>query len=77
MAIVFIAVAVGAAFATAGTGLLMPAIVNAAASFWSNGVLANYARESDPSSAPNWAAAVSMITTIAAIALLIGGLLLR
>lgn len=75
MAILLIGVAVVAAVVSAGTAVFVPAIVNVVASFWANGVLANH--RGNPEGAPDWAATVSIITTIAAIALLVVGLVLR
>lgn len=54
--------------ATAGSAAFAFAVGNAVLSFWSNGVMANF--RGDPQGAPNWAASVSILTTIAALVLL-------
>lgn len=54
-------------------GLLTVAIINLVASFWGNGVLANYGRH-EAQSAPNYAAVLSMVSTLVAVALIIYGL---
>lgn len=64
-----IAVAVAAAWASWDSGLQVVAVANAAAAFWSNGVLANF--RGDPSGAPTWALTVSLLTAGAAIVLLL------
>ena len=73
MPVILIGVAIAAAVVTYETGAFVIAIVNAVGSFWSNGVLANYRRH-EAHDAPNWAAALSMLTTAIAIGLLIYGL---
>ena len=75
MWLLFILLAAGACFATAGTPLLGFAIANAVMAVWSNGVLANYSR--DAQAAPNWAALVSMLTLLGSLGLGIAGLLIR
>lgn len=70
-----IVLAVLAALLAYGTGLFVPAVINALASFWSNGVLANFRK--DPEAAPNAAAAVSIVTTVASVGLLIAILVFR
>ena len=70
MAPLFIVVAVAAAVLSHGTAIFAPAIVNAVLSFWSNGVLANFRRE-EAQDAPDWAATVSMVTTVVAIVFLV------
>ena len=75
MWLLFIALAIGAGFATSGTSLFAVAIVNAVLAVWSNGVLANFSR--DPQGAPNWAALVSMITILGSLGLGIAGLVIR
>jgi hypothetical protein len=75
MIFLFIALAVGAAFACAGTPLFVVAVVNAVASVWGNGVIANF--RTDPHNMPNYAVTVSIVTTVAAVALLIAGLVVR
>ena len=75
MIVVLIAVAVGAAALTSGTALFVPAVINAAASFVSNGVMANFRQ--DPQAAPNWAATVSMSTTLVAVAVGIAAIAIR
>ncbi|HEX6237727.1 MAG TPA: hypothetical protein VFZ68_11065 [Acidimicrobiales bacterium] len=72
MIIVLIGIAVGAAYLASGTGLFGAAVVNAVASVWANGVMANF--RADPQAAPNWAAMISMLTTLAA--LVLGGIAL-
>jgi hypothetical protein len=64
-----IALAVSAAWANWGGDWQVVAVVNALAAFWSNGVLANF--PGDPHGAPDWAAAVSMLSALAAIVLLL------
>lgn len=73
MILILIGVAILAAFVTYGTGLFVPAVIVAILSIWSNGVLANY-RRGEWASAPDWAAAVSFLSTVGALGLLIGGL---
>lgn len=65
MIVVLIGLGALAAYLTHGTAIFVPAAVNVGASFWANGVLANYGR--DPQAAPNWAATVSMLTALAAV----------
>lgn len=66
--LILIGVAVAAAARLAGTPIFVPALVNAAASVWGNGVLANFRQ--DPQAAPNGAAFVSVVTTVAALGFL-------
>ena len=73
MGLPLIALCVGAAIATNGTGFFVPALLNAGLSVWGNGVLLNFSRE-EAQQAPNWAAGMSMLTTIAGVVLLIIGL---
>lgn len=72
MILLIIGLAALGAFLNAGLASFTPAAVNAVASVWGNGVMANYA--SDPQAAPNWAARVSMLTTAAAVVFIIIGL---
>lgn len=55
--------------------MLVPAILNAALSFWSNGILSNFLR--DPEDAPNWAVLLSFVTFVATIVLGTVALMLR
>lgn len=75
MTIVLIGLAVAAAIVTLGSGIFAVAVVNAIASVWANGVMANF--RDDPQSAPNAAATVSMATTAAAVVLIMVGLIIR
>ncbi len=63
-----IGLAIAAAVVSRETGLFGPAVANAIASFWGNGVMYNFAH--DPQTAPNWAAGVSMLTTVVSLMLL-------
>jgi hypothetical protein len=65
----FVGLALAAAWANWGSGLQALAVINAIAAFWSNGVLANF--RGDPHGAPNWAAAASIISAVAAVVLLL------
>ena len=73
MVFILIAIAVGGAVATSGTGIFTFAVINAVASVWSNGVLANF-RGGPPELAPDWAATVSMLTTVIGIGMIVAGL---
>lgn len=73
MPILLIGVAVAAAVVAYDSSLFVPAVIVAVLSFWGNGVLANYGRH-EAQSAPNWAAAVSMLTTLASVGILIAAL---
>ncbi len=75
MGFIFIGMAVVGALLTSGTGFFVVAIGNAVGSVWSNGVLANF--QSDPQNAPNVASLISLGTTLAALALIVVGLVLR
>ena len=75
MYLILIALSVVAAVVTAGTALFVVAMINAIVSFWSNGVMANY--RSDPQSAPSIATLMSMVSTLAAIGLLVAGLVIK
>jgi hypothetical protein len=55
--------------------LFVPALINAVASFWSDGVMANFRH--DPQAALNWSATVSMLTTSVALALGIAAVAIR
>jgi hypothetical protein len=72
MVIVLIAISTIATLVTRNTPFITPALINLVGSFWSNGVMANF--RNDPQGAPNWAAGVSMITTLGAIVLIVIGL---
>lgn len=69
MVLLFIGLAILAAWVNWESGLQIVAIVNAVAAFWSNGVLANFSGE--PYSGPNWGAGLSMLTTFGSIILLL------
>lgn len=75
MPLLLIGLAVGAAITTFDTALFPFGVVAAVASFWANGVLANFRDE--PEHAPDWAAAVSMVAAIGSVILLISGLIVR
>lgn len=75
MWIVFIALSLVACWITSGTGLFGVAVVNALLAVGSNGILANFSRQ--PSAAPNWAAALSMLTLLGSVALGVIGLFIR
>lgn len=75
MAVLFIALAVVAAVVANGSPVFVPAVVNAIAAFWSNGVMMNFV--GNPQAAPNFATVVSMITTVLSIAFLALGLVLN
>lgn len=65
MIVILIGLGILGAVLTHGSAIFVPALVNVGASFWANGVLANFAR--DPQAAPNWAARVSMLTALGAV----------
>lgn len=73
MAILLIGLAALACFLTSGTAAFGPAIANAVAAVWANGVITNYSHE-DANSVPNWAAALSALTAAISIGLIIYGL---
>ncbi len=75
MVVLLIGLAVVTVVLSLHTVLVAPAIISAVLAFWSNGVLANF--RTDPQSAPNWAASISMLTALASIGLLIAALLIR
>ena len=76
MPILLIGIAVVGAVLAKGTFLFVPAILIAIASFWSNGVMANYAPH-EAQTIPDWAAAMSIISTLLAIVTLVLALVLR
>lgn len=69
MVIVWIGLALLAAYLTAGTSLFALGLANAAGSVWGNGVMANF--YDDPQAAPDWAAKVSMVTVALSIILIL------
>jgi hypothetical protein len=74
-ALPLIALAFAAAWFSADSVLLVPAILNAVVSVWSNGVMANYhAREAEQ--IPDRVATASLVSTGLAVLLLAGGLLI-
>lgn len=75
MPILLIGICVVAAFLSSGTGLFPVAVLVAVLSFFSNGVLANFG--GDPEGAPDWAATVSLLTTLAGVAMLIAALVIK
>ena len=75
MILLLIGLAVTAAVVAHPTSLFVFAVVNAILAFWANGVLANF--RSEPQAAPDYAAAVSIITAIGSVVFLIAGLALR
>ena len=70
MVILLIGLCVAAAIMTQGTAVFTVAVINAILSVWGNGVLANYSF-AERHLAPNWAAGVSLLTTIAGIVFLV------
>ena len=64
-----IGLAAVAAYVSWGTSLQVVALINAVASLWSNGVLANF--NAEPQAAPDWAALVSMLTAFGSVGLLL------
>lgn len=75
MIVLLIALSAAAAVVSFGTAVFVPAVFNAVASFWSNGVMANY--RSEPMAAPGWATVVSMLTAALSLALIVAGFLLK
>ena len=76
MPVVLIGLAVVAAIVSSGTGVFGFAVANAVASFWSNGVMANFSPQ-ESSSVPDSVTAVSMITTLLALIFLVVGLVAK
>ena len=76
MPLLLIGLAVAAAIVSSGTGVFPLAVVNAIASFWSNGVMVNFS-PSGSSSIPDSAATVSIVTTFLAVVFLIVGLVAK
>ncbi|MGH3443200.1 MAG: hypothetical protein ACRDUY_14405 [Nitriliruptorales bacterium] len=74
MIVILIALAVIAAVVARDTGIFVPAIANAIAAFWSNGVMANFRGE--PDAIPNWAAQVSIATAVLSVLFIVLGLVL-
>jgi hypothetical protein len=72
---IVIGLAILGAVLTQGSAIFVPALMNAGASFCATGVLANFAR--DPGAAPNWAATVSMLTTVIALILVSGSFIVN
>ena len=69
MGMIFIGVAALAAYIYHDTWVFIPALINAIASFWGNGVLLNYPPPGQL--APDWAAAMSMFSTFIAVTLIV------
>lgn len=69
MAILFIALAAVAAYLNRGSGVLVLALINLAASFWANGVISNFS-PSESDEVPDWAARVSMATIVVSVILI-------
>ena len=72
MVVLLIGLSVVAAAVNSGTGVFGWAVANAVASVWANGVMANFRH--NPQAAPNWAASVSILSTVIGVILLIVGL---
>lgn len=75
MPIILIGICVVAAILSSDTGLFPFAVLAAVLSFFSNGILANYG--GDPEGAPDWAATVSLLSTVAGLAMLIAALVIK
>ena len=76
MTLALIALSVLAAYLSRGTGLWVFAVANAVASVWSNGVMANYGR-GDADEIPNWAATMSIGTTLLSVVFIVTALIVR
>lgn len=76
MPILLIGLAIVSAVVARGSGVFTLAVINAIASFFSNGVMSNFG-PGEANDIPDWAATVSIITTVAAIIFLIVGLMSR
>lgn len=72
MAILLIGLSALACFLTSGTTLFGPAIANAVASVWANGVITNFSSQ-DSDAVPNWAAGLSALTALISVGLIIYG----
>ncbi len=71
MSILLIAFAVVVAVVNHGhSGLFVISLVNALLAFWGNGVMANYSH-AEAQAIPNYAATLSIITTLGSVLLLI------
>lgn len=73
MPILLIGLAIVATVVSRGTGVFGFAVINAIASFISNGVMSNFG-PGEGEDIPDWAATVSIITTVLAVIFLVVGL---
>ncbi len=73
MLILIIGLSILGAFLCSGSGLFIPAVINAVLCGWSNGVNANFVR--DPMNAPNWSVTVGWLTGLLSIGFIIAGLI--
>jgi hypothetical protein len=72
--VVMVGLGVLAAVLTQGTSIFGVAVVNAAATFWSNGVMWNFRH--DPVS-PRWAVVVTMLTPVVSLLLIAGSFAMK